>query len=87
MKNIIAASILAVGLIVAAFLHSGRYYVLVLEQGVAVRVDRWTGSTKIINSDDEWWTVATSSTGSNRRPSKEAKQAAENALKAVDNSE
>lgn len=46
--NIIAATILAVGLVLAAFLYSGRYSVVVLDKGVALRVDRWTGETEII---------------------------------------
>ena len=53
--NIIAAVILAVGLVLAAFVHSGRYYVVVLEEGAAVRVDRWTGKTMIIHDRTEWW--------------------------------
>ena len=50
--NIIAATIVALGLIVAAFLYSGRYYVLALDSGVAVKVDRWTGETKIIETEE-----------------------------------
>ena len=40
---------LFVVLIAAAFLHTGRYYVLTVDKGVAVRVDRWTGETKRID--------------------------------------
>jgi hypothetical protein len=45
-SNVIAAAILAAGLVLAAFLFSGRYYVLVLEEGTAIRVDRWTGEMR-----------------------------------------
>ena len=55
MKNIIAASILGVCLIVAAFIFSGRYYVIAVDKGVAVRVDRWTGKTETIRTNTEWW--------------------------------
>jgi len=44
--NIIAAVILAAGLVLAAFVFSGRYYVLVLDEGTAIRVDRWTGEMR-----------------------------------------
>ena len=52
--NITAAVILSVGLIAAAFLYSGRYYVLVAGSDVAVRVDRWTGETKMICTSAGW---------------------------------
>ena len=51
-RNIIAALILATGLIAAALLHSGRYYVLRVDGDTVVRVDRWTGETKIIETDE-----------------------------------
>lgn len=50
-SNIVAALIIAVGLVVAAFLHSGRYYVLRVDSVTVVRVDRWTGKTQIIVTD------------------------------------
>ena len=64
-RNIMAAIIVAAGLVAAAFLYSGRYYVLVLESGSAIRVDRWTGQTKMICTassraacdDADWETV------------------------------
>jgi hypothetical protein len=37
-RNIIAAAILAVGLVTAAFLHSGRFYVLTVGDGVALKL-------------------------------------------------
>lgn len=52
--NIIAASILAAGLIVATILHTGRYYVLAVESGVVIKVDRWTGKIKMICSGPGW---------------------------------
>lgn len=50
-SNIIAAAILAVGLIIAAFLHTGRYYVMRVDADTVVRVDRWTGKTKVIETE------------------------------------
>ena len=53
--NIIAAAILASGLVLAAFVHSGRYYAIAADKGVIARVDRWTGETKIITTNSAWW--------------------------------
>lgn len=53
-SNIIAAAILAVGLVVAAFIYKGRYYVLIVDSGTMVRVDRWTGEAKVIETVDGW---------------------------------
>ena len=47
--NIIAAAILGICLVVAAFIYKGRYYVLIVNSGTVVRVDGWTGDTKIID--------------------------------------
>ncbi len=58
--NIIAAAILALGLVVAAFLFTGRYYFIRLNECEIARGDKWTG--RIINdrvSHDQkrcpWW--------------------------------
>lgn len=61
--NIIAAAILAVALVIAAFLHAGRYYLVAVGNGSAVRIDRWTGKTKSIDTakNGDWDFV----TGSN----------------------
>ena len=44
-QNIIAAALLGICLIVAAFVHTGRYYALAIGDGEAIKVDRWTGKT------------------------------------------
>jgi len=46
-QNIIAAAILAVGLIVASFLLAGRYSLLRWDDRQVVRLDHWTGEIKI----------------------------------------
>jgi hypothetical protein len=45
-RNIVAAIIVAGGLITAAFLSSGRYVVTRLDQQTLARTDRWTGDTQ-----------------------------------------
>lgn len=42
-SNIIAAVILAVGLIVGGFLAGGRYSMHVIDSQTAIRLDHWTG--------------------------------------------
>jgi len=49
-QNIIAASIIALGLIVAGALEGGRYYVVRLDNHRIVRMNRWTGDVKIIDA-------------------------------------
>jgi hypothetical protein len=41
--NVISAIILALGLIVAALVYSGRYYFVRLNDCTVARGDRWTG--------------------------------------------
>jgi len=48
--NIIAAVILGICLIVAAFLFGGRYYFIRSDKCIVIRGDRWTGETEFINS-------------------------------------
>jgi len=50
--NIVAAAILALGLVVAAFIFSGRYYFLRLDQCTVARGDRLTGSVEVIQTFD-----------------------------------
>jgi hypothetical protein len=47
-SNIIAASILGICLVVAAFIFSGRYYFVRLEQCTVARGDRWTGKVEAV---------------------------------------
>ena len=55
-RNIIAAIIVAVGLVRAAFLLTGRYYVLRVSADTVVRLDRWTGETKVVEAKVKpWW--------------------------------
>jgi hypothetical protein len=54
-ENVFAAIILSIGVIAAAFVHAGRYYALVANGNTVVRVDRWTGETKVIVTNGEWW--------------------------------
>ena len=50
-KNIIAASILGLSIIIAAFIYaySNRYYIDGLK-----RIDRWTGKVALINTKQYW---------------------------------
>jgi hypothetical protein len=41
--NIIAAIVLAIGLIAAALIYTGRYYAVRLDAETIARMDRWTG--------------------------------------------
>lgn len=52
-NNIVAAFIVALGLVTAAFVNSGRYYALVANQNTVVTVDRWTGRTDQINTSTD----------------------------------
>jgi hypothetical protein len=53
--NVVAAIIVAIGLVVAAFVHTGRYYIVAVGGGKAVRVDRWTGKTKVVSANGPDW--------------------------------
>lgn len=46
---IIAAAIIALGLIVAGFLFGGRYYFVDLGKCVVARGDRWTGDVETVS--------------------------------------
>lgn len=49
-QNVIAAAILAFGLIVAAFLFAGRYTMTRLDENTVARVDRWTGRMTVCSA-------------------------------------
>lgn len=53
-KNIIAAAILAFGLIVSAIIYaySNRYYISEKGEGRMIRVDKWEGTGKYITKGD-----------------------------------
>ena len=61
--NIIAAIIIAVGLIVAAFLFTGRYYLVRLDEQTLARLDRWTGHVKVYDCSSPWFCDDTPTTG------------------------
>ena len=52
--NIVAAVVLALGLIGAAFLYGGRYYFIRLDRTHIVKADRWTGKVTAVTVKDEW---------------------------------
>ena len=55
-QNIVAATILAVGLIFAAFVASGgRYYFIRLDAEHVARGDRWTGKVETVTVRDKKW--------------------------------
>ena len=50
--NIIAATILALGLVLATVAYSGRYYFVRLNECTVARGDRWTGSVEAVALTD-----------------------------------
>jgi hypothetical protein len=76
-QNVLAAAILAVGLVLAAFLFAGRYYVLKVDSDTVVSVDRWTGKTKIIEVESQ------GEAADIRAATADAENAANNALDAI----
>lgn len=51
-RNIIAALILAVGLIAAAFLYAGRYHFIRVDKCTVAKADRFTGKVERVSDFD-----------------------------------
>lgn len=54
-SNIIAAAILALGLVAAGFMIGGRYYFMRLDTEFVARGDRWTGSVEVVCVGEDAW--------------------------------